>query len=413
MCIRDSTITPTPLPPRRPTAVPIEITPTPMTTQTLAIPTAVPRMHIPADALTIVLLGSDQRTDWSYWNTDAIQYLVIYPDIPSVTMLSIPRDLYVFIPNYRMARINTADYYGELYNYDGGGLGLLNQTLLYNLGITADYYVKVTFDGLIGIVDALGGIEVPVNCRVEDYWPYPDEQGEYPWLVLEQGMVQMDGELALWYARTRKTTSVFARERRQQQVLEALWRRGKQINIIESAPALIEQCRELYNTDLTLGSLLSLAVTAAQIQPADVRRYNIGYQQVEFYLTEQGGNVYLPIWEEVEPVLQDVIARPAASRAAQGLIPVEVWNGTGRADWDRLAADRLAHYGYQPLVGHTTDAPHAQTSIIAFNTVTKGAGLELLQTLFRVPDERVYYADDPNTTARLRLILGQDYDPCQ
>ncbi len=407
------TITPTPLPSHRPTAVNFAITATPHPSETVAFPTAVPRFHIPADAITIALLGSDKRPDWGYWNTDAIQYLVIYPDVPSVALLSIPRDLYVYIPGYKMARINTADSYGEMIGFEGGGIGLLNQTLLHNLGITADYYVKVDFNGLIGLVNLMGGVDVPVNCHLEDYWPYPDENGEYPWLVLEPGVTHMDGELALWYSRSRKTTSVFSRERRQQQVLEAMWRRGREMNLIEVAPGLFTETRDLYQTDLNVGNILQLAITAMQVNAADVSRYNIGYQQVNSFVTYQGGSVFLPVWEEIEPVIADTIAKPAASRAYQSPVYVEIWNGTGRPGWEHLAADRMLHYGFIPHITGGDGQIYERTTIVTLNNTGKGTNLSLLQWLFNVGDGNVMGAEVPGTSVHLRLILGQNYDPCR
>ncbi len=404
---------PTALPLRRPTAAPIRITVTPHPSATLLIPTAVPRLHISENAVTVVLLGSDQRPDWNDWHTDVIQYVIVYPDVPSVAILSIPRDLYVYVPDFWMTRINFADMYGESYNYEGGGLGLLNQTLLYNLGITADYYVKVNFDGLIGLVNVLDGIDMPVHCQLEDYWPYPNEAGEYPWLVLSPGIHHLDGERALWYSRSRKTTSVFSRERRQQQVLEAMWRQAKNANMLAAAPELYAQWKQLFETDLGLGNILSLAVTAAQLDPVNVNRYNIGYRQVRSYVTPYGGNVFLPVWEEIEPVLQQLLAPPAASRAAQSAIPVEVWNGTGYATWDQLAADRLRHAGYAPILGNSDGNLYPQTQIIFFGSTTKGSGLSYLQTLFDVPPANVSVQEDPAQSVKLRLILGQDYQTCR
>ncbi len=414
-------ITPSPLPPRRPTAIPItpvaelEIT---MTTAysgylPIPIPTAVPRYPIPAEALTIVLLGSDQRPDWDYWNTDAIQYVVVYPDVPSVSVLSIPRDLYVYIPNMRMSRINTADSYGERYGFDGGGIGLLNQTLLYNLGITADYYAMVNFDGLMGLVDMLGGVEVPVHCQLHDYWPIPDENGEYHILTLEPGMHQMNGELALWYSRTRKTTSVFAREARQQQILEAMWRKAKQSNLFAMIPSLYEQSRDLYQTNLGIGNILELGITAAQIDSTDVRFYNIGRDETQFYITGQGGNVFLPVWEPMAAVIDAAITRPAESRAARADIRIEVWNGSYALGYDGLAADTLTRYGYTPVVAPADRLDYAQTQIIVLSSTTKGTGLSHIQQLFRVSDANVIYAENPASDVKLRLILGADYDPCR
>jgi len=405
-------LTPTPLPPRRPTAITIDVLPTRHPSATLQIPTPVARYHTSEQAFTIVVLGSDKRPDWTHWNTDVIQYFVIYPDIPSVTMLSIPRDLYVFLPNLRMSRINTADMYGTLYNYDGGGFGLLNQTLLYNLGITADYYVKVGFDGLEQLVDFVGGIEVPVACRLEDYWPEPDENGEYHRIALEPGLHQMNGELALWYSRSRKTSSVFSRERRQQQVLEAMWHKGKQANLLEAVPALYGDLNHLFETNLPVDKLFSLALMAAQLDMANVRRYNIGSREVQYHTTYQGGSVFLPIYEEILPVLDDVLVAPARNRALQNPIFVEVWNGTGNAHWDHLAADRMVHYGFVPSIGTPDRYDYAQTHIVFFGSTTKGSGLSLMQSLFRLPADRIHYVEDPHAPVRMRLVLGQDYVTC-
>ncbi|MBN1259050.1 MAG: LCP family protein [Anaerolineae bacterium] len=404
--------TPTPLNPGRPTLAPVTITVTPYSTAVLTIPTPVAPFYIPKEAVTVVLLGSDQRPDWDDWHTDAVQYVVIYPDVPAVSMLSIPRDLYLYIPNFWMSRINFADMYGELYNYEGGGFGLLNQTMLYNLGITADYYVKVNFDGLIGLVDAIGGIDMAVHCRLEDYWPYPDENGEYPWLVLEPGMHHMNGDLALWYSRSRKTTSVFSREQRQQLVLEAMWHTGKQANLLEAAPSLLSELGHLYETDMGVGNVLELAFTAMELDVTDVRMYNIGYSQVESYITPKGGYVFLPVWEEMAPVIADVLAKPASSRAFQAPILVEVWNGSGHADWDRLAADRLEHAGYTPVIG-ASDGIYPETRIIFFGGTTKGSGLAWVQSFFRVREENVAYLPDPNAAVKMRLIVGQDYVTCR
>ncbi|MBN2002630.1 MAG: LCP family protein [Anaerolineae bacterium] len=405
-------MTPTPLPPRRPTAVPIYITPTSHPSNTLPIPTPVGRFDIPAEALTVVVLGSDQRPDWNYWNTDVIQYFVIYPDIPSVTMLSIPRDLYVFLPNLYMSRINTADMHGAASGYDGGGAGFLNQTMLYNLGITADYYVKVNFDGLVTLVDTMGGIDVPVACRLEDYWPIPDENGEFHMIALEPGLHHMDGELALWYSRSRKTTSVFSRERRQQQVLEAMWRKGKETNMLSAVPSLYADLNYLFETDLPVDKIFSLAVTATQLDMVNVRRYNIGRAEVEPFVTYQGGNVFLPHYDAILPVIEDVMAKPASNRATQNPVYVEIWNGTGNPHWDYLAADRMVHYGYVPTISNPDRWDYAQTQIIFFGSTVKGSGLQLLQSLFRIPDGNVIYQEDPNSPFTMRLIIGQDYVTC-
>ncbi len=407
------TLTPTSLPVRRPTAVPIGVLPTQSISETYAIPTPVPRYPISEEALTIVLLGSDRRPDWEHWNTDAIQYAIIYPKVPSVTLLSIPRDLYVYIPQFHLSRINVADMYGERYGFDGGGFGLLNQTLLYNLGITADFYAMVDFQGLKDIVDTVGGIEVPVHCRIEDYWPYPNDEGEYDWLVLEPGIRHMDGRLALWYSRTRKTTSVFDREQRQQQVLEAIWRKAREGGLLSMVPKLYDQYGKLVQTDLGIGEILTLGMIAAQIEPSQVSLYNIGRAHVEPYVTIHGGGVYLPQWETLGPLIDRAMLPPSPSRAALASIKVEIWNRSPGSDWDLLAADRLYSYGFSPVLGETDGQVYPQTLIQVFGEHAKGTGVTTVQEIFGVDDAHVTYGSTAGDDVKLRLILGQDYHPCR
>ena len=407
------TVTPTPLPRTRPTAVPIAILPTQDISSTYIIPTAVPRYPIAEEALTVVLLGSDRRPDWEHWNTDAIQYVVVYPKIPSVAVLSIPRDLYVYIPTFRPSRINVADMYGEVYGFEGGGFGLLNQTLLYNLGITADYYAKVNFQGLKDIVDGLGGIDVPVHCRIQDYWPYPDENGEYHIIALEPGIQHMDGRLALWYSRTRKTTSVFDREARQQQVLEAIWSKARAGGLLEMIPTIYEQYGQSVETDLGWGNILMLGALAARMELSQVTLYNIGWSEVIPYVTMQGGNVYLPNWERMAEVIDRALLPPSPSRAARNSIRVEIWNGTGRADWELLAADTLYQGGFTPVIGTSDGQRYPQTLLQVFGDHAKGTGAPEVQEVFRIPDVNVGFAGESSGDIRLRLVLGEDYDPCR
>lgn len=406
------TITPTPLPLTRPTAVSVVLTPTEEVSGTHPIPTAVPRYPISEDAMVIALLGSDRRPDWEHWNTDAIQYLVVYPKVPSVALLSIPRDLYVYIPTHKMNRINVADMYGERYGFDGGGFGLLNQTLLYNLGITADYYAKVNFQGLKGIVDALGGIDVPVHCHLEDWWPYPNEEGEYNRMVLEPGVHHMDGKLALWYSRTRKTTSVFDREERQQQVLEAIWLKARQEGYLDMLPEIYQQYGTLVETNLGWTNMLSLGVLATHIHPSQVTFYNLGPHEVTPYVTIHGGNVFLPNWEAIAPVIERALLPPAPSRAARTAVRVEVWNGTGHPQWDQLAADRLYQSGFTPVLGRGNGQFFATTQIQVFADHAKGTGVSTVQAIFGISDGAVSFVGTGGSDAKLRLIMGADYQVC-
>lgn len=410
------TLTPTPTP--TPYLVVLSPFPTPsiswqmVLSTPIPIPTPVPPVPVASDAINIVVLGSDQRPDWSEWHTDAIHIVSVQTGRPAVSVISIPRDLYVYIPAFWMSRINFADYYGEAHDYPGGGTALLRDTLLYNLGIRADYFVRTNFDGLIGIVDTLGGIDIPVHCRLSDYWPYPDENGEYPILTLEPGVHHMDGETALWYARSRLTTSVFSRERRQQQVLQAIWRRARSTGMLREVPALWAQTRQMIVTDLGLTEILQLAQVALRLEEENVRFYNIGPGLVVPWTTPYGGRVFLPLWEQIEPVLVEAMAPMPEARLNRFFSPVEVWNGTSNPDWDDLAADRLVRAGFPATVGTPDRYNYPHTILVVFRAYAKGTGVEYLQEMFGIPDERVTYQDAPDAPFGFRLIIGADYQTC-
>jgi LCP family protein required for cell wall assembly len=371
----------------------------------------VPTIEVAAGTIGIVVLGSDRRPDWNEWHTDAVHVVAVQPE-GSATVLSIPRDLYVYIPGFWMSRINFADMYGEMYGYEGGGPALVQQTLLYNLGIPIDHYVRTDFDGLIGIVDTLGGIDIPVHCHLEDHWPYPDEAGDYPIKVLEPGVHHVDGETALWYARSRLTTSVFDRERRQQQVLQAIWRKARSLDVLPRLPDLWEQGRSLIVTDLGLGDVLALAAVGFQLEEQDVRFRNLGDDHVTPWTTPKGGWVFLPSWEEAGPVISEALGPVPEGRLWRTLQTVEVWNGTANADWDRLAADRLYREGFAAAIGQPDHRDYQRTWLIDLTTTDKGSNARYLQEMFGIGEEHVISAPTPGATVHYRIILGAGYQTC-
>jgi LCP family protein required for cell wall assembly len=367
---------------------------------------------VAADAVNIVVLGSDQRPDWSQWHTDVVQIVSVQRDGGAVSVISVPRDLYLYIPSMWMSRINFADFYGEAYEYEGGGPALVRDTLLYNLGIRVDRYVRTNFDGLIGIVDTMGGVDIPVHCRLSDHWPYPDENGEYPILTMEPGVRHMDGETALWYARSRKTSSVFSRERRQQQVLQALWHKGRDAGMLSQVPTLWQEGWDMVQTDLALADMLDLAGIALRLQDENVRFYNIGADVVTPWMTPYGGAVFLPRWEAIEPLVAEAMAPIPEARLGRVYMPVEVWNGTSNADWDVLAADRVFRAGFVASIGEPDRRDYAETQLIVFTERTKGTGVGFLQQTIDIPDGQVIHQPDGSSAYGFRLIIGADYQTC-
>ncbi len=417
-----ATPTDTPTPTNTPTAVPARgvypATATPALPEDLemeAIPTPAPLVSVPTGVINIALLGSDKRPNESGWRTDVVIVVSVNPNIPTVTMWSIPRDTWLYIPNWTYNRINLADTHGEQVGYPGGGPGLVKATIEYNFGIHVDYFARVDFAGLMRIVDTLGGVEVLLDCPVEDGFP-DDPITEDPSVVTqisypEPGLYHVDGKHALWLSRSRKTTSEFARSRRQHRVLLGIYNKAKQLGLIPRIPELWEELTATVQTDLSLDDMLWLAQIGLQLDPTRLRSGFIDGGMLTAWTTPSGANVLLPHTEEILAELEPLF-NPYPYQAPQGFNLIEIWNGSGRRDWGILAADKLMLNGFQVTNIQGADTYYEQSVIIDFTTTSKGSPLPLIQKLFNVWSERVVPQPDPNSPVPFRLIVGADYQPC-
>ena len=241
----------------------------------------------------ILLLGLDMddcaQPEGLTRRTDTIILVRVDPASGKAAMLSIPRDLYVYIDAtyggvpVGAKKITTAHVYGTRFDEQGrevphSGAELVKDTIRANLGITAHRYVRVDFAGFQQIVDALGGIEVEVQPSAENpsVGLYDDEypDGHCGTMVVDfpPGRRTLDGAEALQYARSRKSTSDFDRSRRQMDVLLAIRERGTRVGVLLDLPKLIPALRDTIDTDLTPDEVISLANTARGIDPGDVLR---------------------------------------------------------------------------------------------------------------------------------------------
>lgn len=265
---------------------PLQITPrTPVPTlrPTADIDPALLDTTPPERALTVLLLGIDQRPDETYPSrTDAIALARIDPEQQRVALLSLPRDLIVEVPGFGYSRINAASVYGELNPQTGGGVALTRQTISRLLNIPVDYVVHVNFNGFIGAVNALGGITVDVEKELYDP-AYPTMNYGYTVAHFLPGPQHMDGETALMYARLRHPDSDFQRMRRQQQVIVgALSRLHEQNSLqqVHSVAAISTALRDYVHTDMPQEQMISLAWAFRDLPPAAVERYTLDASMV-------------------------------------------------------------------------------------------------------------------------------------
>jgi LCP family protein required for cell wall assembly len=372
-------------------------------------PTATPKpalaINIPAHYLNVVLLGSDKRPGSHAWRTDSM--IIVSVDLESnvVRLLSIPRDLWVYIPGHGYNRINTADLWGELAR-EGGGPARVKQTIHHNLGIPIHYYVRVDFRGFIQIVDTVGGVVVDVDCPLSD-------------ISLTAGIHHMDGQAALRYARSRKSTNDFDRGRRQRKVLMALWDQALNLNIIPKLPSLWRNMANTFQTDLPLTQVINLAYVGVQLKPQYILSQSIGPSHVQGWITPQGASVLLPRQDKIRAMLESFYAPVSSDQLdTVGGTRVRVLNGSQRPGSEELAASTLRWDGFKVVSSGPADRQdYGQTSILVY-TGNRTAAEEAAQSL-RIPLTAIQdltgdaQPPDPANPVDLEIILGQDFNPCQ
>ncbi|HOG58885.1 MAG TPA: LCP family protein [Anaerolineaceae bacterium] len=271
----------------------IELLPQPIYT-----PTPVPvisRAQLPDNQLNILLLGCDDFSDNGF-RTDVIMLLSLNPKHRSINLISFPRDLYVTIPGYWSNRINTA--------WGLGGFDLLADTFQANFGIHPDYYMMVNYNGFKDVVNSLDGIDVEVTQELQDSCKL-DPSG---WCIMEPGVVHMDGGTALWYSRSRLTTSDFDRNRRAQDVVKAIYRKAMNLNVVFKLPELYGAYREYVDTNLQLADILPYMSLASEVMKTqNINQYAVGPDTVTNWITAEGAMVLIPNYYAINPIIAEAL----------------------------------------------------------------------------------------------------------
>jgi LCP family protein required for cell wall assembly len=378
------------------------------------------------DRVNILVLGVDEReSEEGPWRTDTILILTVDPLTLSAGMLSVPRDLWVPIPGYDQGRINTAHYLGDAYDYPGGGPGLAVETVQHNLGVPINYYVRLNFRAFVEGVDLIGGLDIFVEEEINDpEYPSSDPLRPYDYdpLYIPAGMIHMDGELALKYARTRHSSGGdFDRAARQQQVLRAILEKVTAENLL---PVLITQAPQVWETltgsiitDLTLSEIISLAILVTEIPSSNVESAVIDESCTMFWETPDGQQVLVPLRDCMRQIRDEIFTSEpivpedvdASTRLEEEAATVSVLNGTGIAGLADATASYLQEHGIQePTTGNADRYDYAESLIYVYTGKVFTA--ETIAGLLGLAPTAVIEITGAVAEADIVVILGADYE---
>jgi LCP family protein required for cell wall assembly len=257
----------------------------------------------PTQPFTVLLLGSDDDSKFipDRLNTQSMILLRVDPSTKQATMLSIPRDLWVPIPNHGMGKISWGYQHG-------GAQGAIN-VVESNFKVHIDDYVWIGLNGLVKLIDMLGGVNLQVtNPVMDDYYPSDLDADQSPYgyhrVAVLPGATHMDGVQALQYVRSRHgdLRGDFARSERQQQLLLALKATASHLNLAD-LPTLASAFNGEIQTSIGLDRLRAMVSIANDFDGPNIHRVVL----VPPYTSEGFAgdqSVVFPDWTRIRPLIR-------------------------------------------------------------------------------------------------------------
>ena len=362
--------------------------------------------------LNFLLLGTDASADQKYARTDSVMIASVNPDFPSVSLLSFPRDLIVKIPGFGSDRINTVFERGYIANYPGGGPGFLGLVLRKNFGIRIDHFVRIDFQGFIKAIDTLGGVDVLAECELHDTFPDKAAPNGKTDLDVYPGRVTLSGKQALWFSRSRWSTTDFDRARRQQKVIRAVIKKARNANMLQNAISLYGDFRNYLETDIGITDLPKFIEIAQRLGDLQMKSRVITFGIVRAYSRpSDGASVLLPT-DKTIPFIKEALSPPSGNQA-QVLPVVEVYNGGAKANMEYVAAERLAWEGFNVVAVDKMPVPEfKENQLVVYTTSSKGSPIPRLAQIFNVKQKNVINELDPSSASAARIVLGENYNSC-
>ena len=204
----------------------------------------------------LLIVGVDTDDAGIKGRSDTMILAVLNTRLKTLKLISFMRDLYVTIPGRGHNRLNAAYVYG--------GQELLRRTLEESCGVVADAYLAVNYSLMTELVDAIGGVELtmeeyelkPLNGILR-YYNYQREFPEDEGVLAASGTRILTGLQAMSYARIRKVDSDFERVGRQQRVLEAIYKRLRQLPVNRLGQVILSFIGRV-STDISMSDALNL-----------------------------------------------------------------------------------------------------------------------------------------------------------
>lgn len=260
------------------------------------------------DVYTFIVAGLDTRTVEEPENTDVLMVSRVDLTKGTVRTMSFPRDLYLEIPTVTADKINRAYDYGsksDNHNWNTG-VELVTEMIEFNFGLDIDAVVTTNFQGFPAVVDALGGVRVENPYDLADA-EYPTEDYGVKEIFYPAGPIELSGEQALEFSRTRHQDGDDGRVMRQQLVLTAMLEKAQEPKVASQLMDLVEATRDAVKTNIPVEVQAQLVSAVPNIEVANVE-WGVMTQYLWGDTTSSGMWVYQADWSTLPGYVQSWLA---------------------------------------------------------------------------------------------------------
>lgn len=245
-------------------------------TYTVATGISAKRVDVSKEAFNVLILGVDIRESegdiHTNTRTDTIMIASFNPKTMQASLVSIPRDTYIPLSyNGQYDKLTHAALYG---------VGCTIETIEDLLDIEINYYAKFNFKALVGLVDALGGIDVDVKFSFTE-----SNSDDVPNAIsVSEGYQTLNGEEALAYARHRNTQNDHVRNNSQQEVLKAILNKMVSFDTITKVNELLNVLNTNMTTNFGREEIMSLVGIAPKLGELSMTTSVIEGEDYETYV---------------------------------------------------------------------------------------------------------------------------------
>jgi LCP family protein required for cell wall assembly len=337
---------------------------------------------LPDKPMNILLIGSDKSDIPGDPGRSDTQMLVrLDPETKSISMLSLPRDLYVDIPGYGYDKMNTA--------YSYGGPKLVIKTFKQLTGLPVNAWIETDFAGFWHVVNILGGVYLPIDHKY-----FVPASAAYKSINLEPGYQLVRGKQALNYVRFRHDEFFdFGRMQRQQLFLRELQRQSGRWSsdwerVVRLIKAITSETKSSVSSLAKLGPLveLSFEVDTSKVHQAHLEGASAMINGAS--IVEAAPEQVAEVVDQFTHPTRAPVPTKGATKVGKKAFTVHVYNGSGIDGLATSAATQLASQGYRAeAVADAYEYPDAVTAVYASSGLEAHA--EAIAAMMGASDVRV------------------------